>query len=256
MICDVIFKHRDDFPQEAQKYSKYLSREIQTRFLIALSKKILTISNFSALEIKKFYHVSDDKLIVIPCAWQHYQNIESDDTILDTLHLKSGQYYFAMSNIAKHKNFNWVLQVAKNNLNTKFVISGSYNKRYFDADIDIKRMNNIVYAGYVTDEEAKGLMANCKAFLSPTYYEGFGIPPMEALSLGRNIIISDIPVYREIYEDCAHYIRPDDYTINLETLLLENVSKGKKIIDKYSWQKSAMKLNGELMAIAQKASIF
>ena len=71
---------------------------------------------------------------------------------------------------------------------------------------------NVLYLGYVSDGAAKALMAHCKAFLFPTLYEGFGIPPLEAAACGApQIIVSDTPCMREVYGPCAAYI---DLTAN------------------------------------------
>lgn len=64
-----------------------------------------------------------------------------------------------------------------------------------------------MYLGYVTDGEAKSLMENCKAFLFPTLYEGFGIPPLEAIACGApRVMVSNTPCMREIYGSHADYI--------------------------------------------------
>ncbi len=85
----------------------------------------------------------------------------------------------------------------------------------------------------------KALYKNCKAFLFPSIMEGFGIPPMEALFNGVPIIISNTSSLPEIYEDCAHYIDPYKYDYSLDELLKEPVASSDKVLNKFSWEKSA-----------------
>ena len=73
--------------------------------------------------------------------------------------------------------------------------------------------------GYAKDAEARALMKYCKAFVFPSTYEGFGIPPMEALCMGARIILGDIPVLHEIYGESALYINCNDADVNLDELL-------------------------------------
>jgi glycosyltransferase involved in cell wall biosynthesis len=81
-------------------------------------------------------------------------------------------------------------------------------------------------------------MANCKAFLFPSLYEGFGLPPLEALSVGANVICSNTSCLPEIYADSVHYIDPDRYDYDLDEVLNSVVSAPDYTLEKYSWEKS------------------
>ena len=84
-------------------------------------------------------------------------------------------------------------------------------------------------------------MANCKAFLFPTLYEGFGIPPLEAIACGApRIIVSDTPGVHEIYGDNAEYIDQTDY--KNAKITESKICVSAEILEKYSWKKSAEKL--------------
>ena len=83
---------------------------------------------------------------------------------------------------------------------------------------------------------------HCKAFLFPTFYEGFGIPPLEAMSVGAKIVVSDTSCMREIYENAAYYIDPYNPNINLDQLLDLEVIPALEILNKFSWKESAYKL--------------
>ena len=74
----------------------------------------------------------------------------------------------------------------------------------------------------------------------PSFYEGFGIPALEAFSLGKDVIVSDIPVMHEIFENEANYINPNQYDFDFNNIIHSN--KKEKILEKFSWENSAKML--------------
>ena len=106
------------------------------------------------------------------------------------------------------------------------------------ADLGIS-LPNVLFLGYISDAYMKWLMGHTKALLFPSRAEGFGIPPLEALALGRPAIVSDIPVLREIYGDTVHYIDPDNGTVNLDALLENKTADPAPVLEKYSWDRAA-----------------
>ena len=102
------------------------------------------------------------------------------------------------------------------------------------------------------------LTSKCKAFILPSfspvtewskspgtntsYYEGFGIPPLEALSVGAKIIVSKAACLPEIYGNTAHYIDPNNLDINLNQLLEQPVESPERILEKYTYDNDAEQL--------------
>jgi len=85
-------------------------------------------------------------------------------------------------------------------------------------------------------------MSQCKAFILPSYYEGFGLTPLEALSSGAQIIIAKAASLPEIYGNTAHYIDPFNTNVDLDALLCEPVEKPDAVLAKYSYDASALKV--------------
>lgn len=225
-------------------YGMYNSTRIynlKVKFKIVIdsivAKHIVTVSEFSKRTMIDKLPLKQDKISVIYNGWQHLKAVKPDENILDKIKVLPHSYYFFIGRLVKNKNIRWIFNVADRNPNDSFVIAGAlYNEKF---DFYKGENENIIYTGFVNDEEMKALYQNCKAFLFPSLMEGFGIPPMEALYNGVPIIISNMSSLPEIYEDSAHYIDPMKYDYCLDDLLNEPVASPKKILNKYSWKKSA-----------------
>lgn len=206
------------------------------------SMKIVTVSKFSKSEIIKYYRMNPERITVIYNAWQHMNRIKAaSDTFERYPQLAKVSYYFSMSTLAANKNFKWILYAAKNNPDEQFAIAGGGRLKGAAEAEGFAELPNIRFLGYVSDEDAKTLMANCKAFLFPTLYEGFGIPPLEAVACGApRIVVSDTPCMHEIYGENTEYLNPRDYQVRLQIPL--NRQEVNNNLKKYSWKESAEKL--------------
>ncbi len=201
--------------------------------------KIATVSEFSKSEIMRVYKVPEKRITVIRGAWNHMDGIEPDVGILERYGLKKGSYYYSMATIAPNKNVKWIIEAARQHKDQIFVVAGQNSFGICDDDMP----ENFILTGYVTDGEAKALMGNCRAFLFPTIYEGFGLPPMEALAVGAGgIIVSDTLCLKEIYGDIASYIDPYDYEHTCLDISDHTPEEIRDFLKGYSWSASARKL--------------
>ena len=168
---------------------------------IKRAKKIITVSKFSKDEIEKYFSIKN--IEIVSNSYEHIFKIPSNNDILKKYpELIKNEYFFTLGTIQKNKNIRWILNVAKEYPEKVFVITGYKNQK--DINFDLK---NIIYTGYISDEDLKALMENCKAYISPSFYEGFGLPQLEAFALGKNIIASNIPIMKEIFENgCFLYL--------------------------------------------------
>lgn len=222
-------------------------------WIIARSKMpVITVSNFSKKQITEIYKVSPDRISVIGNGWQHYEKIKEDNSVFEKFSdIKPHQYYFAIGSLEERKNFKWIMEAAKRNPGSMFVIAGGKVKNATH-ELDFSEVSNVKFVGYIKDGMAKGLMANCKAFLFPSTFEGFGIPPLEALSVGAKVICSDIACLHEICRDAVRYIDPEDYDVDLDKCLVEDTGSAESVLGRYSWQLSAELLKNLLNHIRSK----
>lgn len=197
--------------------------------------KLLITDSFSASsDINKIYHTSSDIMRVVPCGWEHFITLGENDLRINELKLKPYEYFFSLGNKLKHKNLKWVIEAAKQNPDELFVVSGNRDKSFTDIS------NNVIFTGFLEDEEIKAFMKNCKAFILPSFYEGFGIPPLEAMSVGADCIIANTGSLPEVYRNSVWYIDPYNYdSIDMKSIMNRTKEPNELILREYSWKKSA-----------------
>ena len=170
------------------------------------------------------------------------ERVVADNGALRKHGLNQGGYWFAMSSLAPNKNLRWLVETALLNPGETIAIAGGINTKIF-GEHDIPQADNVRYLGYVSDEEAKALMGGCKGFLFPTFYEGFGIPPMEAMAAGvRRIVASDIPCMHEIYGDSVSFINPIAPYQGIDELKAKPAEVCKEVLNGFDWRASATRL--------------
>jgi len=211
------------------------------------TEKIVTDSEFSKTELQKYFNINPNKIRVVYGGIEHMDRMKEDDSIIEELNLSKGGFVFAVSSKNPTKNFSLVLKAARLLPDVKFVIAGGSNNAVFASD-NSEFLNNVTYTGYVSDEKLISLYRHAAVFVYPSLYEGFGIPPLEALSQGCPIIVSNCASLPEICGSCADYCDVNSVNslrnkiksvINRENRQKTNV---KDCLEKYSWKNSANEL--------------
>ena len=151
-----------------------------------------------------------------------------------------GGYFFAIGNIKPHKNFQWIVKEARHNPGELFVVAGQIPS-YLSSKLE-EGLTNVIFLGHISDSYMKFLMKHAKALLYPSLIEGFGIPPLEALSMDTPAIVSDIPVMHEIFGKTVAYIDPNRIYKGLNRLAVKAKRDDReRVLRRYSWEKTAKK---------------
>ena len=209
--------------------------------------KIVTDSEFSRNELYQYFGIAKDKIQVVYGGIEHMDRIQSDDAIIDEYKLHNEKFVLAVSSQNPTKNFKLVLKAARLMPDTRFVIAGGSNKAIF-AGKSTNTLKNVTYTGYVSDEKLVSLYRHAAVFVYPSLYEGFGIPPLEAMSQGCPVIVSTCASLPEVCGDYAKYCHPDDVKTlvrMIEETLSDNHEKvacEQAIRTQYSWKASAERI--------------
>lgn len=225
----------------------YQNLKFKTAFrlncMVAQRRKlpIMTISSYSKQSIIDVLKIDPERIHNSYCGWQHIQDIKDDETVFkDYPQLLQQPYVFALGSMAPHKNYKWIAEAAKRNPDILFAIAGWKELSVFGTGGEIEDQHNLIYLGYVDDSSAKALMMKAKAFLFPSLYEGFGIPPFEAMAVGTEVIASRETCLPEILGNSVHYIDAHDSNVDIEKVLQRPVSGHSKhvALSRYSWDKT------------------
>lgn len=175
------------------------------------ARKIITDSKFSKNELQRYCRIAPNKIKTIFLGGEHLDRVISDVRILQAHGLVKDNYVLAVSSLNPNKNFQSIVEAVKILGETRFnfVIAGSRNPRIFGQG-DLSLPPNVTHVGYVSDEELKALYENAACFVYPSFYEGFGLPPLEAMASGCPVLVSAAASLPEVCGDAAVYCNPHD----------------------------------------------
>lgn len=183
------------------------------------SDKVIAISEFVRKDIMKYFGSSVSnirkKIVVIhnPIVFDKIQEKDNSDTVLGKWNLKAKTFIYTVSSMFPHKNLTTLLKafallkIKKPEL--KLVISGigGPDKSKFEKVLsDLSIIKDVINTGFISDYERDVLYANCLCFVFPSIFEGFGMPAIETMLYKVPVIVSDIPVMREVTMNKAIYI--------------------------------------------------
>ncbi len=174
------------------------------------SRCAVTVSEFSRLEIGKWYGVDVSRMPVCFEGGEHIVAVPTDNSIIDRLGL-AGRKYFLGVGMGNNKNHEAIVAafLGMNLPEARVVMTGSRADKVNAPRVDMPSQG-VVDAGYVSDPELRALYEHATALVCPSRYEGFGLPPIEAMACGCPVIISDQPAMLEICGDAALHCRADD----------------------------------------------
>jgi len=212
--------------------------------------KILTVSRFSREQLINCNIAPARKIDVVYNGVCHVADSDSDPRILEQLGIsKETGYFTGLANVQPHKNISVLLKAFQRSSISRYklVLFGGAKKSDFES-AGIAIPDNVIFAGYVSNEELKCLYENAIAMCFPSTTEGFGLPPLESMSLGTPAIVSPCGALPEILKDAVLYANadnPDDWEKSIRTFaeikcIRDSYStKGKLRAKKYTWNNAA-----------------
>jgi glycosyltransferase involved in cell wall biosynthesis len=249
-IHDIIFP---DMPELTSKIGlaarMWFYRRAYKKSLI-----IFTVSNFSKSRIE--HHLGTKKPVIVTyCAVQPFFLSYRDNN----RSVKKTETIVFIGNIKKHKGLDCLLEAflsaKKEGLPHKLLIIGAKeNFRSSDESflkkIESIKNDEIAFSGFIFDEELLKCLSEAALLVQPSLYEGFGFPPLEALVLGTRALISDIPVFKEIYDSFpVVFFRAGDAD-DLKNKMMEILCTKKQsfpvlpdeLLNKYTFEKTVYRI--------------
>lgn len=176
------------------------------RLAARAARRILTISRATHDDIVAYLGVPPERIDVIPLA--------ASSTPADVQTMRLDAQLLAVGNRMPHKGFETLLEALARiepDRRPKLVITGSHGDDPLSPVVERLGLNDDVsLRGWLSAAELDHLYRESTALVFPTRFEGFGLPPLEAMARGCPVIVSDIPVLHEVAGDAALYVDPHD----------------------------------------------
>lgn len=185
---------------------------------------IITISEFSKREIVKYLQIPEDKIYVVPCGvdLERY-NCDKEprkiEKVKEKFKIKSS-YYLYLGTLEPRKNIPaiieayWRLKSQSESPIPQLVIAGKKGWNYekiFELTEKYGLTEDVIFTGYIDEEEKCDLLKGALCFIFPSLYEGFGLPPLEAMACGTPVIVSDRASLPEVVGDAGILVDAYDY---------------------------------------------
>lgn len=242
------FAKRKPFHKIFREYFRIL-----TRYTVSRADKIITISNYCANEIRKTFNAYDKRIEIV----YNSPGIEPEKTSGKPEKLFDSDYLLYLGNFRSYKNVATLIRgyacfIKQTVSSVDLVIAGNDNNASMlelCCDLDIQKRVHFFYKP--SDDVVNSLYTYADAFVFPSLYEGFGIPPIEAMSYGIPVIISDADALVETSGDAALVFdrtSPEDLAAKIKQILSDTglrndlVQRGFECARRYTWENSAKQL--------------
>ena len=225
---------------------------------IKKNNKIIAISKNTESDLVNLFPQYKDKFLYIPYGVKgiFFKKIRNEKIEIFKKKLDLPKKYFLYVGVLEpKKNIIGILKafksIYKNNKDLYFVIAGRKGWYYSDIFKAIKELNlteNVIYPGHIEYEQLPLLYQGAMFFIYPSFYEGFGMPVLEAMAAGCPVITSGISSTKEVAKDGALFVDPesiDDIANAMKSILIDEklreeiIHKGEKRASEFNWEKTA-----------------
>lgn len=215
----------------------------------ATSRSVLTVSRFAQEEIVDAFWIARDKTVIVGEGAEHIARIAPAPGILKRFGLDERPFVLAVSSKAKHKNFQLIAEALATIPGAPFnvAIAGGGNAAIFGEGTE-PASDRLRWLGYVSDGELRALYESALCFVFPSIYEGFGIPPLEAMYCGCPVLAARAASIPEVCRDAAAYFDPHDaralgrllMRLAHDAALRESMSqRGRRHVSSFTWRQAA-----------------
>ena len=254
VIHDINFKHNPkDLPLLTSKFYNHFYPKYAQK-----ADHVITVSNYSKSDIAQSYSVKQSKISVVYNAINDtfFSIPEEQKQLVRNSWTKACPYFIYVGSIHTRKNIVRLLQSfelfkTKNSNEIKLVLVGSVFWGKNEINRQLKKMRfsaDVIFTGRLSDQKLNELMNAALALTYIPYFEGFGIPLLEAMAVDVPIICSTTTSLPEVVSDAAILVdpfNPKEVAVAMEKIVLDDslrselIEKGRKRRLQFSWDKSA-----------------
>ena len=258
-IHDISFEHFSNIFTKKE----YLRQKLLIPYAAKHSKAIFTVSENAKKDIIEHYLVPENKIIVTYNAvndnFKKLSDSELNESQLrEQFQIGNQEYILSVCNLQPRKNLVRLIKAYKKmkkeyNTSEKLVIVGK--KAWMFNDILQEALDNnedIIFTDYVSERDLVRLYNAARCFVYPSFYEGFGIPPLEAMACGTPVAVANATSLPEVVGDAGIYFDPYEEE-SIEQALYELICmeesrrrlylhRGAEQVKKFSWSMSASKI--------------
>lgn len=221
---------------------KYAFYHLIVRHAVTMATTIFVPAETIKATVARYYPLIRDKILVT------YEGIDAHFVRPHQPCKKTNEHEYSLiytGSLYPHKNIKVVLQLLQQQPNITLTVIGSRSVFRDQVEQQCREMaitDQVSFAGYVPDEKLAELYQTADALIQPSLSEGFGLTGLEALATGLPAIVSDIPIFREVYQDSALYFNPSDPVSVYEALQqavtqrAKLISKAQTVLKRYSWR--------------------
>ena len=229
-------------PQFVYGIHKKMYAKMMFRMVAQKADRIVCVSDFTKKELGRFVSVKPENVRVV------YNGVDSfwSQLLQREKRLYEKPYILYVGNVKPHKNLRRLVEAFEklsDRIPQNLIIVGK-KEGFITGDDEVARLaekagGRILFTGFVSDEDLKNYYHYADLLAFPSLYEGFGLPPLEAMAAGCwRLLCSDIPVLREIYGDAAVYVDPydcDAMARGIEESLQQAGKEDCALLAKYNW---------------------
>jgi glycosyltransferase involved in cell wall biosynthesis len=217
------------------------------------TRGVITISETTRADLARFFDVKQRRVVVTPLA-PDSRFAPSTHSVIEAMRQKynlPGDYVLYLGSNKPHKNLPLLVRAfAQSSIahQTTLVIAGQWDVRYPDArNIAAETSARILFLDAVADADLPALYGGATLFVFPSQYEGFGLPPLEAMACGAPVACSNIPSLRDVVDDAGAFF---DLNVNAVQTTLEHLlndpslrerlrERGLARAAQFSWEQTA-----------------
>ena len=223
------------------------------------AEQSMTVSEFSRQEIGKWYGADTARLPVCHEGGDHITAVAADPAVLQRLDLVGRKFFLGVGVDSANKNIATVVKAfhAAKLDDTVLVLTGAKDSKVF-GEFNLNQSEAVRTVGFIPDSNLRTLYEHALALVFPSFYEGFGLPPLEAMTCGCPVIISEQPALIEVCGDAALRCRADNtacitkymQTLHSDVVLRTRLAAaGKARARNFTWDATARSLLDHCLAM-------